>query len=283
MNKIFIKGLSKLKLLNKVNTFSSATINGHSFKIPIIRGNGVQNLQGSEKWMDEVLKRVISLKAGSFLDVGVNVGQSLLKIKSLNKDVNYYGFEPNPTCILYLNELIKKNKIEKASIFPVGISDKTEIRELNFYYDSDTDSAASIIENFRPWQKVLKKEYIPCYTINDFRDIIKFSSISVIKIDVEGAEMEVLGGLVPSIKESRPIIIMEILPVYKKENNDRLQRQLTIENILKENTYCILRIMKKEDDQFSHFETLSEIGIHSNMQWCDYVFCPGEIVSNLIN
>ncbi len=41
--------------------------------------------------------------------------------------------------------------------------------------------------------------------------------IAMIKIDVEGAELEVLTSIKYEIKENHPIIIVEILPAYNKE------------------------------------------------------------------
>ena len=41
-----------------------------------------------------------------FIDVGVNVGQTLLKLKSISSEINYLGFEPNPNCVNYLKNLI---------------------------------------------------------------------------------------------------------------------------------------------------------------------------------
>ena len=276
MNQLFIRGLSRIKLLKKLNLNSSVKINNSSFIIPIIKSNGKDNLTLGEKWMTPVLQKLLKAKKGSFIDVGVNIGQTLLKVKSIDKGIKYFGFEPNPTCIFYVDELIRRNKFTEVVIFPVGISDATGIVELNFYYEADTDSAASIIKDFRPWQKIYRRSYISCFTADNFNEFIDFSKVANIKIDVEGAELEVLRGFSECLEIARPNIIMEILPVYKKENTDRYERQLGIQEFLKMHNYKIFRIRKKASDEFSHFEPLEEIEIHSDIDLTNYVFLPCE-------
>ncbi|MGZ8534062.1 MAG: FkbM family methyltransferase [Flavitalea sp.] len=255
-------------------------INSKVYKIPLLGGNGEQNFIVHEEWMIEVLKKLTSLSDGAFVDVGINVGQTLLKIKSINPGINYYGFEPNPTCVNYVNRLIEANDLTRVAVFPVAISDTPKLAELNFYYDSETDSAASMVENFRPAERIRKSVYIPCFPAEYVHHFISGHSVSIIKIDVEGAELEVLKGLSGFLIKSRPFILMEILPVYNNSNKDRLNRQIEIESILQDNRYKILRVIKM-GESFSTFSLLTEIGIHDRQDWCDYVFCPEESLGSL--
>ncbi|HEY2720520.1 MAG TPA: FkbM family methyltransferase [Chitinophagaceae bacterium] len=282
MQELLLRGLKKFRILKKINFSFTKKINHHRFRIPIISGSGEQNIPVHEQWMDSVLQKLLALKRGAFIDVGVNVGQTLLKIKSIDPDIEYYGFEPNPTCVFYVNRLIEANKIENVYIFPVAIAEKAGITELNFYFDSDTDAAASMIKDFRPVSGIRKSVFIPCLSINDVKSFIWDSSVSIIKVDVEGAELDVLKGLSSFLETLRPFVLMEILPVYEAENKFRLDRQLEIERILLKNNYKIIRI-KKNNDRFFSLEMIDAIGIHSNQDWCDYIFCPGETHLQLIS
>src|SRR5689334_6653408 len=156
MQQLLLRGLRKLGVLRKLNLSFKKSINTKTFSVPLVNGNGQQNFIIHEEWMEQVLEKLISIKAGAFIDVGVNVGQTLLKVKSIDPSINYYGFEPNPTCVYYLNQLIETNKISNVLLFPVAIADKPKIAQLNFYYDSDTDSAASMIRDFRPVEQIRK-------------------------------------------------------------------------------------------------------------------------------
>jgi len=280
MQQLLLTGLRKLRLLKSLNFSFRKSVNNTTFSVPLVNGNGQQNFIVHEEWMQEVLRILVSIKKGAFMDVGVNVGQTLLKIKSIDADIPYYGFEPNPTCVYYLNQLIERNRIKNVFLFPVAIADQTKITELNLYYDSDTDSAASMIKDFRPDALVRKTMYIPCFSVEDVTAFIDISSLSIIKVDVEGAELEVLKGIRTFLENSRPFIVMEILPVYQAENIRRLQRQIELERILSSHNYKILRI-RKENDHFLSFEPIDAIGVHYNQEWCDYVFCPNELLPRL--
>ena len=49
--------------------------------------------------MIDILKIVLPIENKKFIDVGVNIGQTLLKLKSVSSEIDYIGFEPNPICV----------------------------------------------------------------------------------------------------------------------------------------------------------------------------------------
>ena len=54
-----------------------------------------------EPWMLQNLVQIAEQAEGTFVDVGVNLGQTLLAVKSIGEDWDYLGFEPNPCCLFY--------------------------------------------------------------------------------------------------------------------------------------------------------------------------------------
>lgn len=264
-----------LKILRKLNLlgFFNLSVKVRNIRIPIIGGIGFGNLRGTEKWMTEIIELLLNKSNDCFLDVGVNIGQTLIKLKSINRDIEYIGFEPNPLCVFYSERLIKLNKFPNTKIIPAGISNVNQIVSLLFYSDNQSDSSASIVNNFRSVQSVIQEKNIVVLT----GDLIKIESkISILKIDVEGAELMVIEGLIEILKKDRPYIIIEILPVYSLENQDRLLRQNEILRITKDLDYSIFKIVKKPDDTLQELIEISEIPIHSDLTQCDYVFAPNE-------
>lgn len=63
--------------------------------------------------MLKILTSLFKLRSGTFLDIGVNLGLTLIKVKSVNADRNYIGFKPNPACVFYIEELKRINKLSK--------------------------------------------------------------------------------------------------------------------------------------------------------------------------
>jgi len=264
---VFLKLLKKLKVLDKINFSTYININGKKINIPIIKGAGLCNINVTEKWFIKLFEEILILKEGSFIDVGANLGQTLIKIKSVDPGIRYIGLEPNPICVSYLIELIKRNKFKNCEILPIGISNKNCLVKLNCYTD-DTDSAASILEGFRK-AKINQSFWVSTFDFNAIYESLGVEKISIIKIDVEGSELEVIRSMVSIIAQNRPFIFCEILPVYNKENIFRLKRQKELLNIIKKLKYKIFRILKE-----GKLVPIEQIGIHSNLDLCNYLFIP---------
>lgn len=273
--------LYRLGILQKLNFTLSAIIFGKKYVIPIRGGLGVHNLRQDEPWMDVVLQKTTFISEGQFWDIGVNIGQTLLKLKAIDDEREYIGFEPNPQCVGYTTELIRVNALRRAALYPVGLSNKTGVVELNFYSEDSADSSASIIKDFRP-QKIYRIEWVPCFKPEEIIGIDQ-KKIGIVKIDVEGAELEVLLGLETIIKKERPFIIIEVLPIYTPVNVGRLIRQEEIEQLMQGEGYKILRIMKKASNQFNSFQLLEKIGIHADINLSDYLFCPEEHLNAILS
>lgn len=267
MNKTIIALLNKLKVLKFFNTYSLIRINKRKIVIPLLGGLGIENLNLSEPWMTKILIKLKPLFSGEFIDIGVNTGQTLIKAYTILDNIRYTGFEPNATCVNYLQQLIVANKFENCNIIPVGISNASGILKLNFYYSSTTDSSASIIAEFRPQQQIHHSIYVPVFNYSIINYHLPDCLNPILKIDVEGAELEVLQGIYPWVEKVKPIILIEILPVYNSENLFRLSRQQTIESMLCSLDYKISRINKTS----LSLTDLSEIGIHSSLEDCDYI------------
>ncbi len=254
---------------------------GKLVKIPILGGVGINNLYSSEIWLLEIIKRLSEIKKGAFFDIGVNIGQTLIKLKSIDSEVEYFGFEPNPSCVYYVNRLIIENSYKNTRLFPVGIHEFTEILKLHFYQDDQADSSASIIKNYRAGKEI-REEFVPCFNHETLIRSISFKKIAIMKIDVEGAELEVLKGIQPFLVSDRPFIIVELLPVYSLSNTGRLIRQKEVEKLLLEMGYTIFRIIKNKQGSLKKIKLVEEIGIHSNIDLCDYLCSPKEF-SNIFN
>lgn len=282
MNKFFLKVLNKLNLLEKVNVEVPIYINNRQFLIPVIGKTGYSNVFTTEPWMIRLLEELFRFKKGSFIDVGVNIGQTLLKLRSVNEEVTYVGFEPNSSCVNYTSKLIQVSKIKNATLMPFGVSDQTGIGVLNFFDTGSTDSTASMIAEFRPEQKIERKVFIPLFESFIFEKFLGQNAIGFLKIDVEGAELEVLNSFVSIVKKNKPFILLEILPVYKKTNIIRIERQAKIEALINEFEYCIYRIIKNEN-RIERLKEVDSFGIHSDLDQCDYVCAPRSNRDNLIN
>jgi FkbM family methyltransferase len=260
--------------VSKINTTSRIKINDDIFKVPILSKTGWENLFLTEGWFTGLLKSLNARKDWTVIDIGANIGQTLLKLKSIDREIKYFGFEPNPVCINYLYKLIERNKFPNTVIFPAGVSNKTNLTSFYYYSDSDADPSASIIQEYRPDSGIRRRNIVPVFDINEVSEIIKVSKIDLIKIDVEGAELEVLLSCQGVIEKFKPFIVIEILPVYTTNNFIRKERQDKIEKLVKSLNYKILLIKKGKKETFDTLEEKDFIGIHGDILNIDYLLMP---------
>jgi len=273
--KIFIlKILNKLKLLKFLNLTYTIKLNKKEIIVPIHGGIGFNNLVISEPWMIEVLSVLDLDQKELFIDVGVNIGQTLMKFKSVYPSMDYVGFEPNPSCVYYVESLINYNRWDNIHLVPSGISENVGLGILEHYADDITDSSASIVSNYRDNCTVYKRDIVTLLDVHSVESTWKGKKVSTIKIDVEGAELGVLKSFQHILKRDRPYLLVEILPVYDRENKERLGSQIAIEKILSTLDYKIYRIHKDSNNQLESIELIESVGIYSNLDWCDYIFSP---------
>jgi FkbM family methyltransferase len=229
---------------------------------------------GSRGWMDTIIQKLYKQRSGCIVDIGVNIGQTLLKIASLDTNINYYGFEPNPICYFYCKSLLKSNKINTFKIFPVGLSCKSEIVKL--YGSDDISPSASIVENIRFNRKNLKEIHlVPVMTGDPIFLSENIEEINFMKVDVEGAELEVMQGCRLTVEKFYPIIIMEILPVYSLEKeNGKMQkeRQDKLLRLMFELNYKMFLIHEKA----VLLEMIDDIPVHGDMSRTNYMFIPSD-------
>jgi FkbM family methyltransferase len=227
-----------------------------------------------EPWMIDLLSGLFPLRAGLFLDVGVNLGQTMLCVRALDPARPYAGVEPNPLCVAYVESLKSANGLADCLVAPVGIAETAAIRQLVLYHGDTTDSSASLVENFRPDEAVTHVVLVPVFPYEEVARAAKLDDPAIVKIDVEGAESEILCSMRGLLGRARPWLIVEILPCYTSSNRARIERQERILSLMRESGYSMFRLIKSEDSRLSRLDAVDDIGVHGDMDWVDYLFCP---------
>jgi len=144
--------------------------------------------------------------ASSFFDIGANIGQHSL-FMSLHAD-QVHSFEPYSVVSQKLERHIELNGISNIQLHKVGLSKQQG--ELDFYaptgrnqgigsFDAGTVSKGN--RNLGKLALVRGDEYLVQNALQD---------ISLLKIDVEGFEKNVVAGLGDTLAKSRPLIVVEV-------------------------------------------------------------------------
>ena len=255
-----------------LNVTIPARISARGIRVPLLAGIGFDNLQPTEHWMDAVLPMLLRNRPGAFVDVGVNVGQTLIKLRQVDATVPYIGFEPNPVCYAYTQTLIAENRFDRCTLVPVGLSNAATV--VSFHMRNDSDVGASTIEGFRKLgEDPHVVRLVPVFTGDDMLRRLGAPPVSVLKIDVEGAELEVLQGF-KSTLATRPLVLCEILPLFSEDGPKgrfRKPRQEAVLALMRDAGYALYRILPD-----ATAVPLREIEVHRDPGLTNYMFAPQE-------
>jgi FkbM family methyltransferase len=149
------------------------------------------------------------LQPGStFVDVGANIGlYSAYAAACVGKSGHVYAFEPDASNF----QMLRRNMdycSNAASIFLVesAVSDDVSVSELTFYVLT-TSAGIHPQSSLRPSLEGMREVKVKNTTLDQFfGDKPRFDFV---KIDTEGAEMQVLKGGAEVIKRDRPVLCIE--------------------------------------------------------------------------
>lgn len=271
-----IKALNKAGLISWFNFNVSIILNNKKIIVPFVNGTGLTNFVIKKEWLDLLIQGFANEVQAGFVDVGVNIGQTILRVKTILPDAPYLGFEPNSTCTSYSQNLIRINNFKNCTVQNCALSEK--VQNLILEKTWVDDSRASVVPDLRPgyfvdFEHVLALDYDTFYLDR---------AIGFIKIDVEGAELEVLKGMQQSIAKYRPIITCEVLDSHSEEAFAFTQARATELSILiKSFNYTIIQLeTSKTNHNIVGYTEQETIRLH---QWTqrsselnDYLFIPIE-------
>ncbi len=264
-----IRLLDKLRLSRSISFRRRRRLGDREFIIPVILGAGHMNLLEHEPWMLKLLAPLLKERPGTFVDVGVSVGQSLLRLRSLSADTPYVGCEPNPISQAYVEELVRVNQLRNVRLLPVAVGARTGLIELMSHYEDRADGTATTIPDFRPGKPAWSR-MVPIFPFNALEPYMGSERIGILKVDVEGAEVDVLESARDRIERDHPAVLLEILPVYDAKNTDRLQRQERIERLFAALGY-VLYLVTEEGSSVGITTMEAPIGIHSDLERTNYL------------
>ena len=192
-------------------------------------GSDTTTVRHAQKLSNFFLEQIFPRVRGTFIDVGANIGQTLLKVITIDPDRDYIGFEVSTFCNHYLDELITLNGFSRCMVVPIGLSDK--LRSLVFQSDSPSDTLGTTVEGF--WthrdQRVNRRRVL-LEAGDSVLPLLLDGDIAIIKIDVEGGELEVVRGLVSTLHKYRPLIITELLPYSCDASDPSPSTPMILEN-----------------------------------------------------
>jgi FkbM family methyltransferase len=245
-------------------------------------------LRWNRDWKTQLISEVLRLRSGLFLDVGANIGDTLLDYLAEPRRGGYIGFEPILRCADYVQTIIRDNDLHDCTLVPAALFDQNTVLTLYRKPDSLTDSGASLVSDLRPAAKA-ELDIVSCYRFDDIREALGISKrIGMVKIDVEGAEMAVLMGMQRALRADRPWVLCEVLDRDGAADTTTFrQRREALTGFVHGLDYAILHVERSPNDKA--VRGLTPVNSFPCRPWidevsqqnCDYLLVPLEQQPNV--
>ena len=206
----------KHRLFHKKEEWDFVEVNGKTIKC--IKNSFRKTKDTDDDWFNSLAKN-----ATVIFDIGCNIGYTAL-LGLTNENVKKMLLvDPNPEALFIAHKnLIANNLIGKTSTFVSFVSDLND-KEVDFYtighgaagsiYKSHAETAASL-------NSFIKVKTVTLDFLSSYFELIP----DFIKIDVEGAEFQVLEGAKETVLKSKCKILVEMhsnqdLTMFENANN----------------------------------------------------------------
>ena len=218
------------------------------------------------------LKKVFDKRGDHvFYDVGANIGY--YAVLAAQQAAKVYAFEPVRKTFKTLSGNVHRNRFANVELFQIGLSDENGTRVIHVYSSSGNNS---IYKRALPPGHALRwmrTEEIQLARADDLVAAKRLLKHTIIKVDVEGAELPMLRGASGLIATARPILFMEL-----SENTFRDAGYTSADLLaeLRRHDYFILGLSEDVEDLML-YPIGAETVIANIIAFPDAASVPGEI------
>ena len=169
---------------------------------------------GISKLVSKIVKALdIQNNQGWFFDVGANVGMYSWEVREVSPLRKILAFEPDPENIKLLEKTLNGANFQNIEICKCALSN--QLAEISFFQDTLTSATGCVAGKDKPWiEQYLNSSANEIRVKTETLDSVvrQDRTPSLIKIDVEGHEIEVLQGGRNTLSEAKPLLIIESFP-----------------------------------------------------------------------
>jgi len=168
-----------------------------------------------ERGTTEFIRQFLGqLDSGIAIDVGANIGIHTLNMCAArrNNNIAVISIEPNLDMVERLESNIALNNFKNVHVSPYGVNDVESTLDLGLSYVQNNDKyhnpgLASMVQT----SKSVRTIQVKCLPLDKIvKDLgMNIADVSLVKIDVEGKELDVLKGMAPILKSSSTVLIIE--------------------------------------------------------------------------
>lgn len=171
----------------------------------------------------ELLPQLVG-KDDEVMDIGANYAYYTERLSKLAPQGKVYAFEPIPFTHDVAAMLVKSFKLKNVSLFQKGVGQKTETLRFSvpkMEFGSISAGQAHVAGRNNDMIKGSnyfvsdKNEEFDCEVVDiDSFLLPKLKKLTFVKIDIEGAEYFALKGMEQTLRQFKPVILIEIVPLF---------------------------------------------------------------------
>jgi len=167
--------------------------------ISILLGKGFGGARISLKFEVKNVMKFLSNEKLTIFDIGGNIGEYTEEILKKNINCRIFIFEPSKKNSDILKKKFRKNK--NITVENIGIDSKNRVQKL--YFDKLGSPLSSLTKRSFLGSDIKMKgfEKAKFVTINKYMQSNHINKIDLLKLDVEGHELECLKGAINFIKK----------------------------------------------------------------------------------
>ena len=242
LSRLFFNQPIKIKIKN-INLFSNHKKNKASFSL-------LQKCNFFDVSEINVIKKLNIDNRLFLIDCGCNFGFYSFYTASLSEENEIISIEASKKTLEEFNENLKINNFNNIKVINKAVLE-VDNQQIEFN-ESEKDWESSFLD---PTFNILQKNSVNSITIDSLVENINMDNrLLILKIDVEGADFNVLDGAKNTIEKRKPFIIIEFSKYIfknKKFNYDYLL------NFLKTNNY---QVYSKKGEKLSVKKILDLLG-----------------------
>ncbi|MGZ5211222.1 MAG: FkbM family methyltransferase [Kaistella sp.] len=156
------------------------------------------------------------------IDIGANVGSFIYQLERKLSPQNIYAFEPNSKLYRRLKRIFPQ-----VHIFPLALSDRNETAEFKIpvIKGKTYTSRGTLKLDYRESGEAKHfLQQVKVIKLDDWSGLENLKKIDLIKIDVEGNEMNTLRGARKVIEKYRPTLMVEM---EQRHHSEPLQQLIS--------------------------------------------------------
>jgi FkbM family methyltransferase len=208
-----------------------------------------------------------NLKEGdTFVDIGANIGQHSMFAASIVQEIgSVYSFEPIPRIYAQFMDSVHANHFDTI-IHAQNVAIGTNNSKQDLYIKAENIGGSSLVDDDGA------TETIDISIRHGDVLLSHIPHITMVKIDVEGYEYEVLSGIQETIKKHAPIILIEFSGYfYNEQQQNHGQKILSLLENLGYRMYDIENDMKLLDSHKNFIASFTDTRKQTNL------LCKAEI------